>query len=181
VKKLLVLFFLLIAAANMFAQVQPQTQTPAQSPVQKIGYVDSGIIMQQFPEAVKASSDLEALRIKYGKQLDSMTTVLKSEVADFQKKAATMKQDAQKDAQNKLLAKDQALQQFQQDKSNELNTKRDQMLAPIKEKIFKAIEAVAIDEKLNFVFDKVGDVVLLFADSSSDMTYKVLDKLKRGK
>ena len=172
-KKLSLLFFLLIASTSLFAQ--------AQTAPQRIGYVDSGVIMQQFPEAVKASSDLEALRIKYGKQLDSMSTALKTEVADFQKKAATMKAEQQKETQNKLLAKDQALQQFQQDKSNELNTRRDQMLAPIKEKIFKAIEEVAKGENLNFVFDKVGDVVLLYADSSSDITYKVLDKLKRGK
>lgn len=173
VKKLSLLFFLLAVTTVMFAQNQPA--------VQKIGYVDSGVIMQQFPEAVKASSDLEALRLKYGKQLDSMTTVLKNEVADFQKKAATMKADQQKEVQGKLVAKDQALQQFQTDKSNELNQKREAMLAPIKEKVFKAIEAVAKDEGLNFVFDKVGDVVLLFADASSDVTYKVLDKLKRGK
>jgi outer membrane protein len=175
VKKLSLLFFLVLATTAIFAQNQTQ---PA---VQKIGYVDSGVIMQQFPEAVKASSDLEALRIKYGKQLDSMSTALKTEVADFQKKAATMKEAAKNDLQSKLVAKDQALTQFQQEKTTELNTKREQMLAPIKEKVFKAIEEIAKTEGMNFVFDKYGDAVLLFADSSTDITYKVLDKLKRGK
>lgn len=174
-KKLSLLFFLVLATTAIFAQNQTQ---PA---VQKIGYVDSGVIMQQFPEAVKASSDLEALRIKYGKQLDSMSTALKTEVADFQKKAATMKDAAKNDLQSKLMAKDQALTQFQQEKTTELNTKREQMLAPIKEKVFKAIEETAKTEGMNFVFDKYGDAVLLFADSSTDITYKVLDKLKRGK
>lgn len=137
--------------------------------------------MQQFPPAVKAASDLEALRLKYGKQLDSMNTALQSEYADFQKKAATMKPDQVKEANAKFQTKGQAVQQFNTDKTNELSQKRESLMAPIKETIFKAIEAVAKDEALNFVFDKAGDVVLLFADSSSDVTYKVLDKLKRGK
>jgi len=33
---------------------------------------------------------------------------------------------------------------------------------------------------VKFVFDKAGDVVLLYADSASDLTYKVLDYLKTG-
>jgi outer membrane protein len=175
VKKLSLLFFLVFAASATFAQTQ------AQPTVQKIGYVDSGVIMQSFKEAVKASSDLEALRIRYGKQLDSMSTALKAEYADFQKKAGAMKEAARTEAQQKFVAKDNALTQFSQEKQTELNTKREQMLAPIKEKVFKAIEEVAKTESLNFVFDKYGDAVLLFADSSTDITYKVLDKLKSGK
>jgi outer membrane protein len=175
VKKLSLLFFLIIAATTVFAQTQTQPS------VQKIGYVDSGVIMQQFAPAVKAASDLEALRLKYGKQLDSMSTALNAEAAEFQKKMATMKPDVQKETQGKLVAKNNAIQQFNQDKTNELSQKREQLMAPIKETIFKAIESVAKDESLNFVFDKVGDVVLLFADSSADVTFKVLDKLKRSK
>jgi len=40
---------------------------------------------------------------------------------------------------------------------------------------------VAADQKMKFVFDKAGDVLLLFADAEYDMTYKVLDKLKTMK
>lgn len=175
VKKLSLLFFLVLATTAMFAQNQTQPT------VQKIGYVDSGVIMQSFKEAVKASSDLEAMRIKYAKQIDSMSTALKTEIADFQKKAGSMK-DAQKtELQNKLVAKDQALNTYSQEKQTELNSKREQMLAPIKEKVFKAIEETAKVEGMNFVFDKYGDAVLLFADSSTDITYKVLDRLKNAK
>ena len=45
----------------------------------------------------------------------------------------------------------------------------------------KGIQEVAKEEGMNFVFDKAGDVLLLYADAQYDITYKVLDKLKRGK
>lgn len=44
-----------------------------------------------------------------------------------------------------------------------------------------AIEEVAKEEKLNFVFDKVEDAaLLLYAEAKFDYTFKVLDRLKRG-
>ena len=57
---------------------------------------------------------------------------------------------------------------------------RTEIFGPVKSKIYKAIKVVAIKEDVKFVFDKAGDVVLLYADSSSDLTYKVLDYLKTG-
>jgi outer membrane protein len=54
-------------------------------------------------------------------------------------------------------------------------------MKPVKEKIFKAIDEVSKEESMQFVFDKAGDVILLKADPQFDITYKVLDLLKRGK
>ncbi len=175
-KKLSLIFFLIIAASTLFAQ---NTTQPA---VQKIGYVDSQVIMQQFPPAVQAAGALEALTIKYRKQIDSMTTALRTEYADFQKKSTTMKAEQIREANTKFQTKDQAIQLFGQEKQAELKQKNDASMAPIKDSIFKAIEAVAKDEGLSFVFDKLTDAaILLYAEANSDITFKVLDKLKRGK
>jgi outer membrane protein len=61
-----------------------------------------------------------------------------------------------------------------------LNRKEKSVLKPLRDKIIDAIEEVAREEKLNFVFDKAGDVILLYADKQFDITFKVLDKLTRG-
>jgi len=175
VKKISLLFFFLVAANAMFAQ------NAAQPAIQKTGYVDSAIIMQGFGEAIKATGDLQALNTKYSAQYDSMGKAYQAEAADYQKKVSTMKPEQQKEAATKLLAKEKVIQQFQQEKTAELQTKRDQLLNPVKEKILKAIEAIAKEEGMNFVFDKSGETILLYADASTDITYKVLDKLKRGK
>ena len=179
-KKLFVFILFLFAVTSIFAQGQQQTQQ-AQTTVQRIGYVDFNVVMQQFPEAIQATSTLESLRVKYAKELDSMGNAYKNEVADIQKKYASMKPDQQRDIAAKLQAKEAYLTQFQTDKTNELNSKRDALYAPIQEKILKAIETVAKEEGYNFIFNKSGDVVLLYGEASVDMTYKVLDKLKRGK
>jgi hypothetical protein len=54
-------------------------------------------------------------------------------------------------------------------------------LAPLKDKVLRAIEDVAKKEKLNFIFDKIEEAsLLLWADAKYDYTNLVLDYLKRG-
>ena len=47
--------------------------------------------------------------------------------------------------------------------------------------IQKAIEELAKDEKIGFVFDKAGGLGLIYAEDKNDITFKVLDRIKRGK
>ena len=49
---------------------------------------------------------------------------------------------------------------------------------PIQNKVFNAIQEVAKEEDLDFVFDRSGGVMLLYAKDEYDLTQKVLDKLK---
>ncbi|MBK7104026.1 MAG: OmpH family outer membrane protein [Ignavibacteriae bacterium] len=168
---LLLLFF--ITSVSLFAQN-----------TQKIGWVDSEIILQQFPPAIKAQSDLDALTSKWSKSIDSMTTDLQSAYTEAQKQFTNMTPDKQKEVQQDLVRKEQAIQQFRQQKfaqpNGELFLKQDELLKPIKAKILDAIDKVRQQEGMSFVFDKTGDVLLLFADPQYDLTNIVLDKLKRG-
>jgi outer membrane protein len=95
-----------------------------------------------------------------------------------------MNPDKLKEAQQNIVNKEQELNQFKQTKfgqGGDLYKKQEELFAPVKEKIMKGIQEVAKEEGMNFVFDKAGDVLLLYADAQYDITYKVLDKLKRGK
>ncbi|MBK8945563.1 MAG: OmpH family outer membrane protein [Ignavibacteriae bacterium] len=168
---LFLLFF--IISVSLFAQS-----------TQKIGWVDSEIILQQYPPAIKAQSDLDALTSKWSKSIDSMTTDLQTAYADAQKQFTNMTPEKQREVQQDLVRKEQNIQQFRQQKfaqpNGELFIKQDELLKPIKAKILDAIDKVRQQEGMNFVFDKTGDVLLLFADPQFDLTNIVLDKLKRG-
>jgi len=181
--KRIILFAIIVFSTTIFAQTQ--TTTPAATTILKLGYVDSEVILAQYPEAIKAKSDLDGLVAKWRKDVDSMTQNLQKAYADFQKQSTTMKQDQQQTAQKSLVEKDQKIQQYKDQKFSQPNgeyfQKQDQVMKPVKEKIFKAIDEVSKEENMQFVFDKAGDVILLKADPQYDITYKVLDLLKRGK
>jgi outer membrane protein len=171
VKRGIVLTFLILANLSLFAQSNL-----------KIGYVDSGVILEQYPPAIKAQSDLDALISKWNTKIDSMTTDLQTIYQDYQKQEATMTPENLRNAQQNLLVKEQAINDFRQQKfgqpNGEIFIKREEFLQPIKERILAAIDEVRKEQGMQFVFDKIGDAILLFADSQYDLTFKVLDKLK---
>jgi outer membrane protein len=168
------LFILLISTVTIFAQ----------SP-QKIGYVDSQIILTQLPEAIKAQSDLDAMTTVWSNQVDSMKLALQQQYADVQKQLATMTEDQKQIKQKELIEKEQQIYAFQNQKfgqpNGEIYQKQETIFDPVKKKIYTAIELVAKEEGMQFIFDKSGDILLLYADAAFDITFKVLDSLKRGK
>jgi outer membrane protein len=95
-----------------------------------------------------------------------------------------MSKDKQETAQKALIQKEQNVNVFKQQKfaqGGDVYKKQAELLDPVKAKIMKGIEEVSKEEGMNFVFDKSGDIVLLYADTTFDITNRVLDKLKRGK
>lgn len=157
-----------------FAQGQPQ----------KIGYVDSQVMLQTLPEAIKAQGELDNLSKKFSAQVDSMTAQLQKEYQQYQSQAAKMTPEKQRDAQKVLIEKEQTMNAFRQQKfgqGGDIYKRQEELFAPIKEKIMKGIQDVAKEQGMSFVFDKSGDIVLLYADSAFDITYDVLKKLKNGK
>jgi len=174
VKSYILVFAFLVLGISSFAQ----------SPL-KIGYVDSEVILTQFSESIKAQGDLDALTNRWSAQLDSMTLAYQQSIADYQKQVETMNEAKKTEAQQKIVKMEQDIMEFRKAKftqgSGEIYKKQEELFKPIKAKIYDAIEKVSKEENMQFVFDKSGDIILLYADSAFDITFKVLDRLRTSK
>jgi len=151
----------------------------------KIGYVDSQLILQQLPAAIKAQGDLDALTNKWSAHIDSLTKELQKEYAAYQKNAKKYSKSKLQSEQKKLVAKQKVIDDYKKAKfgqpNGEIYKKNEEIFGPVKKQIYDAIKKVAKAEKMNFVLDKAGDAIILYGDPKYDVTYKVLDKLKTGK
>lgn len=154
----------------------------AQGP--KIGYVNSAKILQEYPDAIEAQKKIDAKREEWGSALEGMSKDLQAKYDDFQKKQATLTEQAKRDQQQQLIELEKRGQDFQKDKfgsNGELANFTDSLLTPIKKKVMKAIESIAKSEHLQFVFDRNEQIlVLLYGEAKSDYTNLVIDRLKRG-
>ncbi len=172
-RKYLLIIFLVFIGVTAFAQT-----------ALKIGYVDSEKILTQYPEAIKAQGDLDALTNKWSGQVDSMTLAYQQAIADYQKQQEMMTDQKKLEAQQRIVGMEQQIVDFRRQKfsqgTGEIFREQERIFAPVKAKIYDAIEKVAKEEGMHFIFDKSGDILLLYADSAFDVTFKVLDKLKRG-
>ncbi len=170
---LIIAAILFISSTSMFAQGE------------KIGYVDSQIILTQYPAAIKAQGDLDALTNLWSAQIDSMTLEYQQALSNYQQQASVMTEEQQLAAQQTIVGMEQRVVEFRRQKfsqpDGEIFQKQENIFAPVKTSIYDAIQKVAMEEGMKFIFDKSGDILLLYADSSFDVTFKVLDQLKRGK
>ena len=172
-------YVLFAAAVFLFSNISFSQETPL-----KIGYVDSQLILNQLPEAIKAQGDITALQNKWVKEGDNLTKELQKNYADYQKKAKAMTQDQQLAEQQKLLKQQQSIDDFKKAKfgqpNGEFYVKSDSIWKPVKDKIYHAIEVIGKKENMTYVLDKAGNSIVLYADPKYDITYKVLDYLQTG-
>ena len=150
----------------------------------KIGYVNSAKVLQEFSEAQDAQKKLDAMGAQWQGELDRMDREFQQKYDDFQKKEPLLKEDEKRQQRENLVALQQKGLQFRQSKfgnTGELAAATDSLLRPIKQKVMRVIEQVAKENKLQFMFDRNDQIlVLLYGESRFDFTFKVIDRLKTG-
>ena len=156
-----------------------------QAQTQKIGYVNSTKIFQELPAAQEAQKRIDAFSRPLQDSLEAMQKDLQARYEDYQKKEALMNETSKKTQQQLLVDMERRYNEFRLEKfgnDGELAKQTEKLITPIREKIKQAIASVAREEKYNFVFDKTEQIqILLYGDPTADITFKVIDKLKRGK
>ncbi|SFC68311.1 outer membrane protein [Flexibacter flexilis DSM 6793] len=176
-KQIIALFFALIAV-TVAAQAQDSTATKvnaAGAKNLKIGYTNVNYILSVSPRAKEIEADLKARGIQLKKEIDGKMQQLETKYADYQKNAATMLESIRVDKENELRTLQASIETLQQNAQTELKNKEDELLKPEIEKIYKAINEVAIAEGYTYVLN--SDQVLLYAVEQFDVTESVAKKL----
>ncbi len=165
--KLLISFFMLLPAFA-FGQL-------------KIGYVDSDTIMENLPDAQDARQKLDAIIQEWQTDLNKLESDWKTKYDDYEKRKLIMTDQTRVEVEQELVKMEQGISEFREKKfgtNGELFQKQDELMKPVQNRIFKAIEEIAQEEDLDYVFDRSGDIMLLYAKEEHDLTTKVIDKLK---
>ncbi|HLP29207.1 MAG TPA: OmpH family outer membrane protein [Candidatus Didemnitutus sp.] len=148
----------------------------------KVGVVNAEVILKELPEALAASKTIEETGLKVRDTLQMMQKEFESRIESYRKQEAMMTADGKRKEEESLNALRTRFLQYQEEKlgnTGEIARMREALLQPIRVKVNDAIAAVAKEEKLNLVLDKVAGLVLYHEDKA-DITYKVLDRMKRG-
>lgn len=151
----------------------------------KIAYVNSETILRELPEAQQVKKELETTIKEWQDELERMGKELQDGLDDYQKKQALLDPKIKADKEKSLQDLQQRAREYQYQKFDQREGEavklREKKFAPIQERVMKVIEKVAKDDGFNYVFDKLETATnLLYADSKFDLTYKVIDQLKRG-
>ncbi len=147
----------------------------------KIGHINSEAIMQNLPEAQDAQKALDKQVADWEAELQKMQADWKKKFDDYDKRKLILTDQSRAETEKELRDMDQAIVDFRNKKfgqNGELFLKQNEVMKPIQNKIFKVLEDVAKDDGYDYVFDKSGDILLLYATDKHDLTEKVLKKMQ---
>ncbi|MBC7862521.1 MAG: OmpH family outer membrane protein [Bacteroidia bacterium] len=143
---------------------------------QKTAHVDLDSLLAMMPESKTAQDRMTAKLNELQTFLASLKTKYDEVLANFQAKGPTMSQMESNDAQEELARMEQRIQQRQQEAQQDYQAFSATMQKPIFEKVNKAIETVAKENKYNYVLSKAEGLVL-YADPADDITGLVKKKM----
>ncbi len=167
-KKLIVFSLLLLTSSFSLAQL-------------KIGYIDSDAIMDNLPDVQDARQKLDALIKDWQAELNKMENDWKSKYDDYEKRKLIMTDQTRSETEAALVKLENDIAQYREKKfgtNGELFQKQDELMKPVQNKIFNVLKEIAEEENYDFVFDRSGDIMFLYAKEQYDLTSKVLDRLK---
>jgi outer membrane protein len=170
-----------ILAAVAFVTPSYAQKAASGSGTFKIGVVDSQKIVAQLPEAKEAQEKLQESGKKYRDTLETIQKDYLQALEGYDKQKAMMAADAKTKEEERLKAIQERFMRYREEKlgnQGELAALQEELLAPIRKRVQAAIKDVAKTEKLSAVMETPAFV---YFDEELDITFRVLDKLKRNK
>lgn len=154
-----------------------------QMSAQKFAYVDIDKILNGLDEYQKAQNDLDNLASKWKQEIAQEYDKIKGMYNKYQAEQVLLSEDARKQREDEITQKEKEVRDLQKLKfgtDGALFQKRQELVKPIQEKVYSAIERYANEKGYDFIFDK-GTAGIIFSASKFDLTEDIGKMLVNGK
>lgn len=147
---------------------------------QKNAYVDTEYILDNIPEYKDAQDEIDEISEKWQKEIEIKYKEVEDMYKAYQAEAVLLPADIKKQKEDEIIKKEKEVKNLQKKyfaPEGELYKKRQELIQPIQEKVYNAIESIAQSRNFGFVFDKSGGMTLLYGDPKLDISDDVLDEV----
>ena len=144
---------------------------------QKIGYVDTDYILSKIPEYKAAQAEMDKTSVDWQKEIEAKYAEIDKLYKIYQAESVLLTEDMRKKRENEIINKEKEVKELQKARfgvDGELFKKRMELVKPIQDKVYNAVKQVAERSGLAFIFDKTGQVSLLYSNSKYDKSEDVL-------
>jgi outer membrane protein len=147
------------------------------SVAQKMGYVDTDYILSHIPEYKAAQAEMDKTSVDWQKEIEAKYGEIDKLYKIYQAESVLLTDDMKKKRENEIINKEKEVKDLQKARfgvDGELFKKRMELVKPIQDKVYSAVKQVAERSGLAFIFDKAGQVSLLYSNSKYDKSEDVL-------
>lgn len=147
---------------------------------QKFACVDTEYILNNMPEYKQAQKELEEISLQWQKDVENKLAEVDRMYRSYQAEALLLPEDLKTKRENEIVAAEReakALQKQRFGSEGDLAKKRSELIKPIQDKIYNAIEKIAKEKNYSVMLDKASGATILFIDSKTDVSDLVLAEL----
>lgn len=166
-KILILLSALLLAAMPAMAQ-------------QKYACVNTDYVLRSIPDYANAQKRLDKYVEDWTAELAEKQSELENLRSEYEQESYLLPENLKKRRQEEIKSKEQEVRALQQQRfgpGGDLDKKRAELLKPVQDRVYAAIERIAQEKNYGMVFDKAGSPAVLFANKKYDISDDVLESL----
>jgi len=147
---------------------------------QKYANIDSDYILENIPAYTAAKEKLDKLADRWTKEIEKRYEVLSKKKENFAREEVLLPKEEKKKRKEeieKLELEAMQMQKLRFGVKGDYFSKRQELIKPIQDDVYDAMQKVASKRNYSFVFDKANQSNLVYADSKYDISNSVLKEL----
>jgi outer membrane protein len=167
----------LVALAVTAMGVGAGTSVRAQ---QKIGYVDTEYVLNQMPEYETVQQKLDKLEQQWRTEIEKQRKEVQKLEQEFEARELLYTDEERKRKRQEIESARKKVEQLRQQyfgPEGQLYTRQQELMRPIQERVLEAAESVATTDGYDYVVEKKGDALFLYAREEHDLSDRVLREL----
>ncbi len=144
---------------------------------QKYCTIDSKYILDKMPDYKDAQTKLDNVSKVWQKEIDDRMAEVDRMYKAYQAERPMLTDDMRKKREDEIVSKEKEAKDLQKQRfgyEGDLFKKRQELVKPIQDKVFNAVQKMATSKALDFVMDKAGGVTLFYSDPKLDRSDDVL-------
>ncbi len=167
-----ILFLFALALVTTFTQAQ------------RYAVIDTKYILDKLPEYKSADGKMQAIANQWQKELDDMQNELDKMYKNYDAEQYMLTEELKKKREAELFNKEKELRELQKKRfgfEGDLFKERQRLVKPIQDRVYNAIQKMAVERSYDFVLDKSEGITVIFADPKLDKSDDVLKILQATK
>jgi outer membrane protein len=149
---------------------------------QKIAIVDITQVLQAQPDYKKAQEELDKIAQQWRQEIAQQQDIVKGMYERLRAEQPLLTKEAFSKREDEIEAKSKTIRDMQREKfgpEGALFKKRQELVKPVQDRVYGAIEKFAADRGFDLILDKGGSAGIIFASPSFDKTQMIIDMLKK--
>ncbi len=153
----------------------------ATASAQRIAYVDVDRLLESIKEYKTAQEELERIAAKWRQDIAQEYDIIKGLYNRYQAEQVLLSEEARRQREDEIMNREKEVRDLQKARfgpEGELFRRRQEMVRPIQERVYRAIENYASERGYDFIFDKSGAAGIIYFSPAYDKTDDILSRLK---